>query len=102
VPDEEGRIALAERVVKENLTVRQTENLASLISVSKEPKAPKPPTPQSYKQAARELREILDTKVRVKDGRGGKHKIEIEFGDEDDLARIIEAFQRAAGSEMGE
>ena len=102
VPDEEGRIALAERVVKENLTVRQTENLASLISVSKEHKAPKPPTPQSYKQAARELREILDTKVRVKDSRGGKHKIEIEFGDEDDLARIIEAFQRAAGSEMGE
>lgn len=101
VPSEEGRIALAKRVVAENLTVRQTENLASLISVSKEPKALKEPLPQSYKQAARELREILNTKVRVKSSRG-KHRIEIEFGDEEDLARILGAFEHGAESEMGE
>ena len=101
VPSEEGRIALAKRVVAENLTVRQTENLASLISVNKEPKAPTEPLPQSYKQAARELREILNTKVRVTSSRG-KHRIEIEFGDEEDLARILDAFEHGAEPGMGE
>lgn len=101
LPTEEARIALAQKVVAENLTVRQTENLASLISVSKEPRPVREPAPQSYKQAARALREMLDTKVRVKDARG-KHRIEIEFADEEELERIISAFERAAGAEMGE
>lgn len=101
LPTEEARIALAQKVVAENLTVRQTENLASLISVSKEPRPVREPVPQSYKQAARALREMLNTKVRVKDARG-KHRIEIEFADEEELERIISAFERAAGAEMGE
>ena len=88
VPTEEGRIKLAERVVKENLTVRQTENLAPLFSGNDEQPRPRVQTPQTYKRAARQLRQMLDTNVKVKQVRG-KNKIEIEFKDEEELARIL-------------
>lgn len=89
VPTEEGRIKLAQKVVAENLTVRQTENLAPLFSVTRDEIKPKNPAPQYFKRAARTLRQALDTTVKVKQVRG-KNKIEIEFKDEDDLARIID------------
>ena len=88
VPFEDARIKLAEKVVAEGLSVRATENLAPLFSVGDTPKAPRPVTPQSYKKAARVLRQVFNTNVRVKATRG-KNKIEIEFKDEDDLARIL-------------
>lgn len=89
VPFEEQRIKLAEKVVADSLSVRATENLAPLFSVGETPKAPRPVTPQSYKKAARVLRQVFNTNVRVKSTRG-KNKIEIEFKDEDELARILE------------
>jgi ParB family transcriptional regulator, chromosome partitioning protein len=88
VPTEEGRIKLAQKVVAENLTVRQTESLAPLFSVARDEIKPKNPNPQYFKRAARQLRKALDTTVKVKQVRG-KNKIEIEFKDEDDLYRII-------------
>ena len=99
VPTEEGRIKLAQKVVAENLTVRQTENLAPLFSVTRDEKKPKNPAPQYFKRAARTLRQALDTTVKVKQVRG-KNKIEIEFKDEDDLIRIID--QLSSGSQTQE
>ena len=101
VPFEEQRIKLAEKVVKEGLSVRATENLAPLFSVGDEPRAPRPVTPQSYKKAARVLRQVFNTNVRVKSLRG-KNKIEIEFKDEEELARILNSvveFQQEADDE---
>lgn len=92
VPTEEGRVELAQKVVKDNLTVRQTENLATLFSVENEASRPRVPTPQTYKRAARQLRQMLDTNVKVKQVRG-KSKIEIEFKDEEELARILGQIQ---------
>lgn len=99
VPTEEGRIKLAQKVVAENLTVRQTENLAPLFSVTRDEIKPKNFAPQYFKRAARTLRQALDTTVKVKQVRG-KNKIEIEFKDEDDLARIID--QLSSGSQSQE
>ncbi len=89
VPDEEGRIALAKRVVSERLSVRQTESLASTFSVNQEDGPRRAPLPQSFKRAARQMRLALDTNVRVKNVRG-KNKIEIEFASEDELAHIVD------------
>lgn len=89
VTDEEGRIALAKRVVSEHLSVRQTESLASTFSVNQEDKPRRAPLPQSFKRAARQMRLALDTNVRVKNVRG-KNKIEIEFASEDELAHIVD------------
>ena len=90
VPDEEGRVRLAEKVVAERLSVRQTENLAPLFSGMNETRRTRAVAPQSFKQAARQLRMRLDTNVKVRQVRG-KNKIEIEFKDEDELERIMRA-----------
>ena len=90
VPSEEGRIKLARKVVEERLSVRQTETLAPLFSVSENTeRAVRVPTPQSFKRAARQMRLALDTNVKVKNVRG-KNKIEIEFADEDQLTHIVD------------
>ena len=100
VPFEEQRIKLAEKVVADGLSVRATENLAPLFSVGETPKAPRPVTPQSYKKAARVLRQVFNTNVRVKSTHG-KNKIEIEFKDEDELARILEQVMTAEREDGG-
>ncbi len=88
IPYEEARIKLAEKVVTEGLSVRATENLAPLFSAGETPKTTRPATPQSFKKAARVLRQVFNTNVRVKSARG-KNKIEIEFKDEEELSRIL-------------
>lgn len=88
VPYEDARIRLAEKVVAEGLSVRATENLAPLFSAGETPKTQRPATPQSFKKAARILRQVFNTNVRVKSSRG-KNKIEIEFKDEEELSRIL-------------
>ena len=88
IPYEDARIKLAEKVVAEGLSVRATENLAPLFSAGETPKTSRPATPQSFKKAARVLRQVFNTNVRVKSTRG-KNKIEIEFKDEEELSRIL-------------
>ncbi len=88
VPSEEGRIKLAERVIADKLSVRQTENLAPLFSGIGEERPQRTSTPQSYKRVARELRLALGTNVKVKCLKG-KNKIEIDFKDEKELERIV-------------
>lgn len=90
VPSEDGRIRLARKVVDERLSVRQTESLAPLFSVTENTeRAVRVPTPQSFKRAAIQMRVALDTNVKVKSVRG-KNKIEIEFSDEEQLAHIVD------------
>lgn len=95
VASDEGRIKLADKVVNEHLTVRQTENLAPLFSGRAEAPVSRQPTPQSYKRAARQLRIALDANVKVKRVRN-KNRIEIEFADEDELAHLVEMLSRVA------
>ncbi len=73
------------------MTVREAEAIARLLAGK--PKTPaqekKPPLPKSFKVAAKNLSESLDTKVRIKNV-NGKNKIEIEFKDEEDLQRLFD------------
>lgn len=89
VAGEDGRLRLAKKVVDENLSVRQTESLAPLFSGNNTVQPRREPQPKAYKRAARELKLALETNVKVKKVRG-KNKIEIEFGSEEDLARLVE------------
>lgn len=88
VPSEDGRIKLAEKVIADKLSVRQTESLAPLFSGREGTPAKRELVPQSFKRAARQLRVALDTNVKVKKVRG-KNKIEIEFATDEDLSRIV-------------
>jgi len=78
--------ALAERVVKNNLNVRQTEVLAS-----EKPKAPKKEKEKDVftRDAEDKLQRTLRTKVDIdRKRRGGV--IHIRFGSEDELIRVVE------------
>lgn len=89
VPDKENRAKLTRKLEDGKLTVRETENLARLMSNKTNSKVPKDPVPASYKSVARELKNTLNTNVKVKSSKG-KNKIEIEFKDERDLERIFD------------
>lgn len=95
VPDDSLRVKLAHKVVDDRLSVRETEKLAPLFSVSKDDKPQRTPSPRSYKIAARQLRQHLETNVRVKTVKG-KNKIEIDFVDENDLIRILNIIESGA------
>lgn len=98
VASEEGRLKLAQKIVDDGLTVRQTERLAPLFSGTSGEPPRRVPTPQSYKRAARQLRLALGTNVRVKRLRN-KNKIEIEFGTEEDLSRLVGQLSKIAMEE---
>ncbi len=89
IPTKEGRETLTRKLSEDKMSVREAESLARLLA-GKGTKSPTPrqATPPVYKSAAKTLREVLGTNVRVKSSRG-KNKIEIEFKDEDDLARLL-------------
>lgn len=89
IPEEEGRIRLANKIVEESLSVREAETLARLYSAQGIERARRAPSPRSFKIVARKLRQKLAANVKVKTVRG-KNRIEIEFKDEEDLERIFE------------
>lgn len=99
--DEEKRISLAEKAVKEQLSVRDTERLARLYEAGGSEPPRRIPTPRSYKKVAQQLRAQLDTNVRVKNTHG-RNRIEIEFRDEEELQRIFELISgNASGNADG-
>jgi len=106
VKDTEARVALAEKVVRDRLSVRQTEILASKFSVNdekgEEEQSPRPASPAAFATVAESLGRSLNTKVAVKTVRG-HHRIEIEFGSEDELNTLVERIlntQRHDGEEV--
>lgn len=87
--NEENQLSLAEKIISDGLTVRETERIVPLFSVNNTVKRERQVQPQYFKRAAHTLRLALDTNVKIKSVRG-KNKIEIEFKDETDLKEIIE------------
>ena len=90
IPTKEGRRKLTDKLVEENLTVRDAERIARLLTGTKkkEKSEERTPQPKSYKTVARTLRDTLGTNVKIKTV-SGKNKIEIEFKDETDLERLF-------------
>ncbi|WP_281659431.1 ParB/RepB/Spo0J family partition protein [Halobacillus sp. Cin3] len=91
--DRSEQIALAGRIVKESLNVRQVERLIHEKNQtrSKDKKQPKP-ADVFLKERETDLRNRLGTAVKIQKGRR-KGKIEIEFTNEADLERILDMFQ---------
>jgi len=76
---------MAEKIVLEGLTVRETENLGNNPDVEKKNKVVRKQTTSEYKYVEDILREKLDTRVKISD-----KKIEITFTSAADLNRILE------------
>ncbi len=92
IPDAEGRKNLTNKLMNEKLSVRETEQIARLLSGRAQAKGKgtnkRVPAPASFKKAARGLTRFLSVPVRVKTVQG-KNKIEIQFKDEEELERIL-------------
>lgn len=81
---------LAERVLKEGLSVRQLEELVQQLNESKKnTPAKKLPMSPVFKRYEDMLQEVLSTPVKIKQGRK-KGRIEIEYYSERELERLIE------------
>ena len=79
----------AEYIIKNALSVRQAEALSKTFGQKKEEKKTEKPARGSYMEKFEaDLCMSLGTKVRIKEN-GEKGRIEIEYYDNDDLARLI-------------
>ncbi len=78
-------IKLANKIVDENLVVRDIENITGTEDVAKKVKVVRKPSTNQYKYVEDILRDKFDTKVKV-----GKTKIEISFNSSAELNRILE------------
>ncbi|MBR4748084.1 MAG: ParB/RepB/Spo0J family partition protein [Abditibacteriota bacterium] len=98
VSSEENRVPFAERIVRENLTVRDAEELARIINNPlgdmSEPEPEKPARPAVSRETTEladlsaKLKEALKTGVRVVKRRT-KGQIVIEFKNDSDLERLL-------------
>lgn len=96
VPSKEVRESLTKKLAEQKLTVRETENLARLMSNRPTTNGKKKEaTPAIYKSVSKALKEILNTNVKIKSSKG-KNKIEIEFKDEKDLERLFDEMTAAS------
>ena len=86
--NKEKQIALAEKAVKEGLSVRQIEKLAKDSKTGKAKAKPREKN-ADVKRVENDLKEALGTKVTLNQ-KVKKGKIEIEYYSKDDLERLIE------------
>lgn len=82
----------AERIIKENLNVRQTEELVSQLQnqapAAKRTKGTPPPKDMHVTSIENRIRERVGTKVNLRYAKG-KGAVEIRFFNDDDLERIL-------------
>ncbi len=95
----EKRTALAEKIIKNKLSVRQAEELAremndlhepSLLKGDQKSFSAKKNISPGIRDIETRLRGLMGTKVKIRPGEKGG-KIEIEYYSEDDLERIVSA-----------
>ena len=87
VTDVKLQIQIAEKIIKEDLSVRQTEKLISDL-LNEKPKKEENKKNTSYKNVEKQLSDIFKTKVKISSGKN-KGKIEFEFYNKDDFERLL-------------
>lgn len=96
--DNDLQFEVAEKIIEENLNVRQVERLVQELNepkdeiiIEKEKKASK--KTKYFKDIEDKLKNMLGTRVKLSNGKN-KGKIEIEYYSEDDLDRLICIFNK--------
>lgn len=98
ISDEEAQLDLYKAILTNNLSVRQTEELAqgvkiNLTNSTSKPITKKAPLPFSIQQLTKKFEEKLNSKTEVKLQKSGKGKLIISFKNEEELEHIIQCFQ---------
>ena len=91
IKDEEIQYELSQKVIDENLSVRELERLVKKIveGKNKEEKSAITELNPYYKEIKNQLQNYFGTKVNISN-KNSKGKIEIEYYSEDDLQRILD------------
>lgn len=91
IKDEEIQYELSQKVIDENLSVRELERLVKKIveGKTKEEKVKESELNLFYKEIKNQLQNYFGTKVNISN-KNNKGKIEIEYYSEDDLQRILD------------
>ena len=87
IEDEKLQFEIAQKVIDENLSVRELENLIKNINSKKREKTRE--INPYYKDITERLQDYLGTKVNISN-KNNKGKIEIEYYSNEDLQRILE------------
>ena len=87
IEDEKLQAETAQRVIDENMSVRELERLIKNINSTRAEK--KREINPYYKDITEKLQEYLGTKVNISN-KNNKGKIEIEYYSDEDLQRILE------------
>ena len=99
--DAREQTQLAETIRRDGLSVRATEQeVARRLEKPRrdqpEGAGPPPEKSRSLLEVESRLGDLLQTRVVVEQGRGGRGRVMIEFGSADDLGRIFQVLTRAA------
>jgi ParB family transcriptional regulator, chromosome partitioning protein len=87
IPEDDGRLRLARRVVREGMTVRATERAAQESGARRRPR-PTPVDPALADRARAAAERLTGLPSRVSAG-----KLELHFGDETRLAELVEVLE---------
>jgi ParB family chromosome partitioning protein len=90
VPDREGQRALARRIVRGGMSVRAAERAARWAGARERRRRVPPVDPHLVERTVSVLRQLTGREARVVRGR-----VELPFGDEHELAEIVEALESA-------
>lgn len=95
IEDNNVQLEFYQKIIKDNLSVRQTEELVKKFREGKilEIKSVKKNIPEYIKNYEKELKEILGRNVKISINANGKGKINIPFDSEDDLIIIKKRLQ---------
>ena len=95
IEDKEKQVIVANRILDEKLSVRETEKLVKSLLEGKEKKKKETKKDENavfYKDLEEKIKEIVGTKVKVNHKANGKGKIEIEYYSNAELERIYDLF----------
>lgn len=99
VPDAKLQYALAQRIARESLSVREVEKLVrqtdTLQEAARQTKK-EDPLGFLYRDMEERMTGALGTKVAIRRGRGNKGKIEISYHSDEELERLSEVFLSAS------
>lgn len=94
IEEKELQYMTAMRIFDEKLSVRETEKLVKKLLTEKPEVKKMPDNPVIFRSLEEQMKNILGSKVAIRNKANGKGKIEIEYYSNEDLERIMELLQQ--------
>jgi ParB family chromosome partitioning protein len=88
VENTEDQLAIYEKILRDKLSVRQTEDLVKNLKTGAIAKPKKKPTPAFIKNSLKDISDYFGHKIEITVSNNGKGKISIPFHSEEDFNRI--------------